>query len=275
MKVKVGLALSSGGARGFAHVGVIKSLVKHNIPIDIISGVSAGALFGGIYASGATMEEIEKVCYSTKYKDILPIIWDFSRKVSGGLVVGKKIDKFLNSLLMEEKIENFPIKFTCTATDLISGKAVYFDNGPASIAIRASGAIPAIFKPIEYGGKYLVDGGVVEPMSLERVKKFGGNVNIGVDISRSTNILEKLANGKKLNIKDSVYSSFVLMQKRFTDIEFKENKNFLRIRPKVDWIKSLKFGSEETARKGIKEGERIMDKNIPKVKEMIKNCQKK
>ncbi|MHA1972639.1 MAG: patatin-like phospholipase family protein [Candidatus Hodarchaeales archaeon] len=275
-KPKIGLALSSGGARGFAHVGVIKSLVKHNIPIDIITGVSAGALFGGIYASGATVEEIEEVCYSTtNYKEILPIVWDFSRKTSGGFIIGKKVDKFLNSLLKEKNIENFPIKFICTATDLISGRAVYFDKGSASIAIRASGAIPGIFKPIEYNGKYLVDGGVVEPISLECVKKLGGNVNIGVDISRSPNIPEKVRNGKKLNIKDSLYSSFALMQKRFTDIEFKENKDFLRIRPKVDWIKSLEFYSSKTARKGIKEGERIMDKNILKVKEMIKNYQKK
>jgi len=83
MKVKVGLALSGGGARGFAHIGVIKSLEKHDIPIDAISGVSAGALFGGIYASGTSIKEIEEICYSTTYKKNYANCFRFFKKIWG------------------------------------------------------------------------------------------------------------------------------------------------------------------------------------------------
>jgi len=274
MKVKVGLALSGGGARGFAHIGVIKSLEKHGIPIYAISGVSAGALFGGVYASGASTKEIEDICYSTTYRKVMSIVLDFSRR-SGGLIKGVKIDNFLSSILRKKRIENFPIKFLCTATDLISGKVIYFKKGPASLAIRASGSIPGIFKPVEYDGKHLVDGGVLEPISLSKLKEFGTNVNIGVDLTVKLPFPKKMKEGKKLNIKDSLYSSYLLMQKKSVKFEFKKNRDFIRIRPNVDWIRMLEFWSPETAKKGVKEGERVMNKNIPKLKEMIENYQKK
>ena len=275
MKVKVGLALSSGGAKGFAHVGVFKSLEKHDIPIHAISGVSAGSLFGGIYASGSTIEEIEEISYSTNYREVMPLFWDFSRKIPGGLIIGAKIDNFLNSLLKKKRIENFPIKFSCTATNLLSGKSVYFNSGSASLAIRSSSAIPGLFKPVEYNGKYMVDGAVIEPISFNQVKKLGGNVNIAVDLSISPNIQRKFNRGEKITIKDSLYSSYLLMQKRFVNLKFKENKDFLRVRPYVEEIKFLDFGSVETAKKGIKEGEKAMNKKIPELKKMIEIIEKK
>ena len=275
MKVKIGLALSSGGAKGFAHIGVIKSLEKNDIPIHVISGVSAGSLFGGIYASRSSIEEIEEVSYSTGYKEVAQMFWDFSRKIPGGLIVGAKIDNFLNSLLKNKRIENFPIKFSCMATDLLSGRSVHFIKGPASLAIRSSCAIPGIFKPIEYNRKFLVDGGVNEPISFNQVKKLGGNVNIAVDLTPSLSINQKIKENKKFGIKDSLYSSYLLMQKRFIDIKFKENKDFLRIKPQVNEIKFLDFGSPKAAKRGITEGEKVMDKNIPKLKKMIEIMEKK
>jgi len=191
------------------------------------------------------------------------------------MIKGVKIDIFLNSILRKKRIENFPIKFLCTATDLISGKVIYFKKGPASLVLRASGAIPGIFKPIEYNGMYLVDGGVLEPISLKKLKEFRTNVNIGVDLTVKLPLPKKVKEGKRLNIKDSLYSSYLLMQKKFVKFEFKENKDFLRIRPNVDWIRMLEFWSPETAKRGVKEGERVMDKNISKVKEMIEIIEKK
>ncbi|MBL7169414.1 MAG: patatin-like phospholipase family protein [Candidatus Aenigmarchaeota archaeon] len=273
METKVGLALSGGGAKGFAHVGVIKSLEKHGIPIHVISGVSAGALVGGMYASGMVIEEIEEVCLSSGYKEILKLIFDPS-KGSGGVITGKKIDKFIKSHVKKEKIEDFQIKFVCVAADLVTGKSFYFKKGDVSIAIRASGAVPGVFKPVLYKGMYLVDGGIIEPIALNVVKELGGEINIGIDLSGYPDMKSKIKNGR-ISMKDTVYSSFIMMHKKLSDVVFEENKDFLRINPNVNKISAFMFGSKKVVRDTIKEGERIMDKNIPKLKDMIKNYQKK
>jgi len=273
MKPKIGLALSGGGAKGFAHIGVIKSLEKHNIPIHVISGVSAGGLIGGMYASGMTIKEIEDICLSSGYKDILKLIFDPS-KGSGGVITGKKIDKFIKLHVKKEKIEDFPIKFVCVAVDLITGKPFYFKNGEISIAVRASGAVPGVFKPVLYKGMYLVDGGVLEPIALDVVKKLGGEVNIGIDLSCYPDVKSKIKNGN-ISMKDTIYSSFIMMHKKLSDIAFEENRDFLRINPNVSNVWTFMFGAKKIVENTIKEGENVMDKNIPKVREMIESYQKK
>ncbi|MBD3155274.1 MAG: hypothetical protein GF368_01300 [Candidatus Aenigmarchaeota archaeon] len=273
MKPKIGLALGGGGAKGFAHIGVIKSLEKNEIPIDAISGVSAGSLVGGMYASGTPIGELENICYSSGYRDIIKLILD-PIKGKGGVIAGRKIANFIRSHMKKIKIEDFPIKFGCAAVDLISGKLFYFKRGNIIDAVMASSAVPGIFTPIKYEGKYLVDGGVLEPISLNLVKELGGEVNIGIDLASYPGFSSKIKKEDKISIKDTVKYSYKIISKGLTDFSFRENPDILRIKPDVSKVGIFMFGSKKIAKKTVEEGERAMDKNIPKVKEMIENYRK-
>ncbi len=274
MSVKVGLALSGGGAKGFAHVGVIKSLEKHDVPIDVISGVSAGSIVGGMYASGLSIEEIEKLCYSSGYRDFLKLFFDPARR-GGGIIAGRRIDSFIISHVKRKKIESFPIKFGCSTVDLVTGDVFHFKKGDISTAIRASSAVPGVFKPVIYKGRYLVDGGVLEPISLDLVKELGGEVNVGIDLTTYPDLPSKIKKGDKISIRDTIHFSSKIMHKRLADMIFQLNPDVLRIRPNVNKVGIFSLGSERIARRTVKEGKDTMDRNVSKVKEMIENYQKK
>ncbi|MEM5792813.1 MAG: patatin-like phospholipase family protein [Candidatus Aenigmatarchaeota archaeon] len=269
MEPKIGLALSGGGAKGFAHVGVLKSLEENGIKVDIISGVSAGALVGGWYSSGVSVEEIEDICYSTDFKSFIKLMFDPAR--GGGLVAGRRIKKFIYEKLEEKKIEKFRIKYCATAVDIKTGEIFYFTKGDATRAIMASIAIPGIFKPVFYKGKYLVDGGVIEPISLEIVKKMGGEVNIGVDLTKSKVLISEIKRSGKFGIKENVYISLRLMQRQLANLQFERNPDFLRIEPDVSKVGTFSFGSRKIAEETINNGKKLMDKNIPKLMGMIEN----
>ena len=272
MQPKIGLALSGGGAKGFAHVGAIKSLEKHGISVDVISGVSAGALVGGWYSSGRDIKEIEEICYSTDFKDFLSLMFDPSR--GGGLVAGRKIRKFIWAHLEEKKIENFRIKYSATAVDIKKGELFYFNKGDATRAIMASIAIPGIFRPVFYRGKCLVDGGVMEPISLDVVKEMGGEVNIGVDLTKFQVLASEIRRSGKFGIKENVYLSIKLMQRTLANKTFERHPDFIRIEPDVSKVGTLTFGSRKITEDTIKKGEIYMKKNIPKILEMIEKFKK-
>ena len=124
--LKVGLVLSAGGAKGLTYIGVIKVLEKHNVPIHCITGASAGALIGGVYASGTSIEKIEEVALSVGYRDLAKLIDPI--KPSIALIKGNKIIKFLSENLFQERIEDFKIPFACVATDIFTGKKVVFNK---------------------------------------------------------------------------------------------------------------------------------------------------
>lgn len=273
MRPKIGLALGGGGAKGFAHIGVIKSMEKHDISIDAISGVSAGSLVGGMYASGTPIDELENISYSSGYRDIIKLILD-PIKGKGGIIAGRKIANFIDSHMKETEIEDFPIKFGCAAVDLVSGELFYFKKGNIINAVRASCAVPGIFTPIKHKGKYLVDGGILEPISLDLVKELGGEVNIGIDLTNYPDFSSKIKKDDKISIKDTLEYSYRIISRGLTDFSFRENPDILRIKPNVSKVGAFMFGSKRLAKETIEEGERVMDKNIPKVKEMIENYQK-
>ncbi len=160
---RVSLVLGSGGARGYAHIGVIEVLEKKGFEIASISGSSMGALIGGLYACGK-LEEYKEWVLSLDAIDVATLLdISFAR---GGIIEGEKVFKRLSKMIGGVKIEDLPIKFTAVSTDIVRKKEVWFQQGELLEAIRASIAIPSIFTPVVKGDMVLVDGGALNPLPV-------------------------------------------------------------------------------------------------------------
>ena len=176
---KVALVLGGGGALGVAHIGFLEVLIKNDIPIDIITGTSMGALVGGVYASGASIASMKEKMIDFKIKRMV----DF-QLFSGGIVAGNKLVRFIRKFIKdnETNIEDFKIKFAACACDMNTGDKVIIDKGDIVDAIRASISIPGVFKPFKKDNMTLVDGGLVDNMPVEDARKMGADVVIAVDV---------------------------------------------------------------------------------------------
>ncbi len=209
---RIGLVLSGGGARGTAHIGVLKVLEELHVPIDAIAGTSIGAVVGGLYAAGVPASEIERVMASIDWQDAFrdrPSRADlaFRRKqddadfpvrlplgVKGGkfllpkgLIQGQKLHQLLRSLTLPvahvERFDDLPIPFRAVATDLESGATVILDHGDLTVALRASMSAPGVFAPVEVEGRLLVDGGIADNVPIEQARTMGVDVLIVSDVS--------------------------------------------------------------------------------------------
>ncbi|MGY2463002.1 patatin-like phospholipase family protein [Vreelandella sulfidaeris] len=160
---KVALVLGSGGARGYAHIGVIEALEARGFEIIAVSGCSMGALIGGIYAAGKLPEYRDWVC-TLDYLDVLRLV-DVTWSPMGAMRASKVMGK-LEALVGDVLIENLPIPVTTVATDLVRQREVWFQNGPLLQAIRASIAVPGVITPVHLGEQVLVDGGLLNPLPI-------------------------------------------------------------------------------------------------------------
>ncbi len=208
----VGLALSGGGARGLAHVGVLKELEKRRIPIDFITGTSMGAIVGGFYAAGLSPDEIEEVMLAINWEDLLDdntnrrdlsfrrkgeerrYMLDLELGFSGkhviaptGLSAGQKLSTLLSSTLLRvagiNDFDALPIPYRAVATDLATGDEVVLAGGDLAEAMRASMAVPGVFSPIVIDGRLLSDGGLANNMPVEVLKEMGADIVIAVDVT--------------------------------------------------------------------------------------------
>jgi NTE family protein len=177
--VKVALVLGGGGARGFAHVGVIRVLEQEKIPIDLIVGASAGSLIGVLYADLHDSFELESVAWQVEKDDIFD--WSILGSTRGP-VTGKALEEFVGRHVKSRSLEALPVPFAAVATDLKTGEEVVLDHGPVGPAIHASSAIPGVFRPVVLGGRTLVDGGVVNPIPVSVARARGATVVIAVNI---------------------------------------------------------------------------------------------
>ena len=215
---KIGLVLSGGGARGGAHLGVLKVLRELGIPIDVIAGTSIGAVIGGLYATGMTIEEIEGALAGAKWEDLFLEITprntrSFRRKrdddlflVKGrpgwnnkevqfppGLIQGHQFDLFLTRLTVSvahiDDFDQLLIPFRAVASDLATGEAVVLGSGNLARAMRASLTIPSVIAPLEIDGRLLVDGGIANNLPVDVARQMGADLIIAVDIS--SDLLER------------------------------------------------------------------------------------
>ena len=193
-KPSVSLVLGSGGARGFAHIGVISWLTEKGIKIESIAGSSMGALIGGIYAAGKLDIYTEWV-RALERKDVIRLLdFTFGRP---GLLKGEKIIDFLKTLVGDANIEDLPITFTAVATDIQAEKEVWIDKGPLFDAIRASIGIPTLFTPFNHQGRILIDGGLLNPIPIAPTARDRTDLTIAVNLSGKGKIPEITKPGRK------------------------------------------------------------------------------
>ncbi len=179
---KIALVLGGGGARGFAHVGVLRVLEQEKIPIDLIVGTSVGSLIGALYASNPTSFELEWKAFKIERDDL----FDFSfLSAASGPVKGHAIRQFVRRTIPQRDIEDLRMPFVALATDLKTGERVEFDRGDVALAVRASVSIPGLFRPVVVGGRTLVDGGVVANLGVETARARGADIIIASNVTKN------------------------------------------------------------------------------------------
>lgn len=184
-KTTVSLVLGSGGARGLAHIGVIKWLEEHNFEIKAISGCSIGSLIGGVYAAGK-LDKLEAWMVSLKKSDVtalLDISWGH-----GGFFKGERVINTMIDFLEDIQIEDLPIPFTAIATDIVTEKEVWINSGSLFSAIRASCSLPLFFTPVKSGNAILIDGGTLNPVPI--APTFNDNTDITIAVNLGGQIIE-------------------------------------------------------------------------------------
>lgn len=174
----IGLALGGGVSKGFAHIGVIKVLQENHIPIRVVTGTSAGALVGSMYASGMSPDRLELEAEILNKTDLVDPVLSTS-----GFIKGQKLQDYINAKVKNKPIQQFPIRFGAVATEFGTGRMAVFNSGNAGQAVRASASIPNIFQPTVIGNKRFVDGGLVAPVPVTAARQLGANMVIAVDIS--------------------------------------------------------------------------------------------
>lgn len=246
---KIGLAFGSGGAKGFAHVGVIKVLEEANINIDYIAGSSMGALAAALYGAGHGVESMFKMATTFKRKYYL----DFTVPKMG-LVAGEKVRELLKVITFGKNIEELSPPTAIIATDLITGERVVFTEGSAAEAVRASISIPGILVPVKRDGRMLVDGGVVDRVPVSVVKGMGADIVIAVDVSSVRGPSEIHS------IFDVIMQSIDIMQEEM--VRSHELTADVMIKPALGKFNSRTFTNVEEM---IKIGEEETRKHLPNI----------
>jgi NTE family protein len=228
---RIGLVLGGGGARGFAHVAVLRELERQRIPVDCIAGTSFGALVGGLYASGMSADEIEALLRAMNWQELFndrverpqrsfrrkrdddlalisgkPGIGNNGIKLAPGLLSGERIllliERTTEPVAVIADFDALPIPFRAVATDLNTGQAVVLGQGNLALAIRASMSIPGVFRPVMHGERLLVDGGLANQVPVDVVRAMGADVVIAVDVSSPLRKLDE--NAGPLDIVDQI-----------------------------------------------------------------------
>lgn len=180
-KKKLGLALSGGGARGIAHIGVLKALEEADIGVDFLSGTSMGGVIAAAYASGLSAEDIEEI---SKEYGKLRNLWRLADPTlpRQSVFQGKRLEAFFEKTLKVGSFEELRIPLTLVAVDLNSGQEVHFDRGSVAHAVRATVAVPGLLAPVEEKGQCLVDGGLLNNLPSDAVREMGADVVLAVDV---------------------------------------------------------------------------------------------
>lgn len=227
-KPVVGLALGSGAARGLAHIGVLKALEELNVEVDIISGSSAGALIGGLYCTGISPNMIKNLAIQIDKK-----MWADFTVPRRGIIKGDRIQEILKLITGNRNIEDLDKDLLIVSTDLKTGEEVIFTDGPLHTAIRASISVPGVFEPVEYKGRTLVDGGVVDRVPTSILKEKGADIVIAIDVGFSK------YQSKVIHMFDIVLQSIDIMAKQIMETDLKLAD--LTIRLPLEHIESSNF----------------------------------
>ncbi len=179
---KIGLALGSGAARGLAHIGILKALIEEGIPIDYISGSSMGALVGACYAKEGEIANFEEIVLKTDWKQLVRLADPNLALLFRGFIHGQKVKELLRAIIGEVEFKDLKIPLAIVATDINTGEEVVIKEGSVIEAVRASISIPAIFIPVKLNNRFLIDGGIVNPVPVSMVKDMGATFIIACNV---------------------------------------------------------------------------------------------
>ncbi|MET3653902.1 patatin-like phospholipase family protein [Dyella japonica] len=253
VKLRIGLALGGGAAKGFAHIGVIKMLEAHGIRPDVVAGTSAGSVVGALYASGMDPFQLQETAISLDQASIRDV-----RLFSGGVVQGQKLQDYVNQQVKNRPLDKLSVPFAAVATQLETGQRTVFVRGNTGQAVRASSSVPGVFEPVEINGKHFVDGGVVSPVPVDAARQLGADVVIAVDIS------SKASGTNPQGMINIVGQSISIMGQKLGEQELARAD--IVIRPKVNQIGAADFEQKDQA---IMEGERAALAAMPAIKARI------
>ncbi|MFA3781627.1 patatin-like phospholipase family protein [Melioribacteraceae bacterium 4301-Me] len=282
---KFGLALGGGGARGLAHIGVLKVLDEENIKIHSITGCSMGALVGGLYAYYGNAKEVEEFIYKAmkhpkfielgtdklkennkpdksyfeRFFDYVETRIQALRALNRLSYFNEELTNEIYQMIPDVPIENLKIKYSAIATDLLSGEEVNFTRGSLRQVIKASSAIPGIFPPVRLDNYFLIDGSASESVPAGRVREIGADRVLGVDVTRCIKTIEQPQNVFEILYRAEDITSFHLSVLRLREAD-------LVIRPQVRHLTWADFGM---ASEIIAAGEKAARENITEIKKLV------
>jgi len=300
-KRKIGLAMSSGMARGWAHIGAIRALKKLGFEFDVICGTSVGALTGGCYLAGK-IDELEEWARSLNKRKIVSYL--DMRLRSGGLIGGNRLVEEMRKHIGFAKIEDFGTPYAAVTTDLVTGHEIWLQRGDLVEAMRASFSLPGIFPPVKYEGRWLADGALVSPLPVAACRALGADMVIAINLNADIigkarrpgsnvptaygfdllQMLEESENHEKLSLMDSfakkvfrrdydgpslfgvMTASLNIMQDRITRSRLAGDPPDVHIAPRLGHLGLLEFDRTEEA---IHEGEAAVMRKRPELADAL------
>ena len=250
---KIAVVLGAGASKGFAHIGVLKVLESHKIPIHMVVGTSVGSFVGSLYAYGYNPYQLQTIAFAIQKDDVADYIIP-----DNGFIKGEKLENFVNQKVKYTTIDKFRIPFYAVATNIQTGGEMVFGRGNTGRAVRASCSIPGVFNPVVIGGKAHVDGGVVSPVAVDVARRYGADIVIAVDISGS------LSAAAPTGTVETIMQAIDIMHNKMAVVQLK-NADVV-IRPKVGDIGSSDFTRRHET---IMEGEKAAQEAIPAIQQII------
>jgi len=253
-RLKVGLALGAGAARGLAHIGVLQILQEEKIPIDVIAGTSIGSMIGAFYASGVDLYMLGRLAEHLQWKHLT----DFTF-CKAGLINGKELLDFIRLLTKNKSFSELNLPFAAVATDIHNGEEVILQEGIVADAVRASISVPGIFTPVQLDGRLLVDGAVVSNLPVNVAKHLGADLVIGVDIGVN------LKANKTSNMVEIILQTISIMDCEIA--KYKATEADIIIRPGVG---DVAITAIHRAQECISLGREAALEAIPQIKSLLK-----
>ena len=266
--MKIGIALGTGSARGWAHIGVLRALDEAGIRPEIVCGASIGALVGAVYADDG-LDAMEKWVRGLSWRSVLSF---FDISFSGGFIKGAKLTRFLEENFLDKKIDELPRDYAAVATDFQSGREIWLREGRVAEVVRASIALPGLFTPVERDGRLLVDGGLVNPVPVSLCRALGADFVIAVDLSsdvvgRYVKKLDDEKQRKRLpNMLEVVAGSINIMQVRVSRSRLAGEPADVMITPRLGHMGMLDYHRGNEA---IAEGVETTEAMIPQIRRLI------
>lgn len=255
--IKVGIALGGGAAKGFAHIGVIKMLEANGLAPAVVAGTSAGSVVGALYASGMNAFELQGKAVALDEVRIRDL-----QLSSGGLLLGQKLEDFVNEQVRHQPLERLAKPFVAVATRLEDGERTVFGRGNTGQAVRASSSVPGVFQPVAIGKYHFVDGGVVSPVPVDAARQLGADVVVAVDISN------KARGQTPAGMLATIGQSIAIMGQKLGEAEL--SRADVIVRPQVLDIGATDFSQRASA---ILEGEKAALAAMPQIRERIAQVQ--